>query len=399
MSRASSIDGIELELARIWAEPNLTLEIDGQHGGRHIAARSSVMNLVVVARQPEVGERSAETISRLTGRHPSRTVIVQAADPDGPPWLDARIQAHCVLPRADAPETCTELIFLTAGGETGRHVAALVAPLIVHDLPVTVWWPGEPPLHAELAHDLLEVTDRLLVDGASWSGDGLARLRQLAGLYDRFDRLAIRDFALVRQARWREAIAAVFDIAEFLPYLHYVRRIAVTYATRDETGAPGTTNVVKPLYHVAWLASRLGLRVMSPLAPAEPKGRTAPPQRARPGERPPLHRGLQARLRDRVADVAVVIRPVASPMPPGTTLRVEILAERRGSELRADVTAEAENVHVHTWLDGVQAMDRTFRAPRLNDVDLLGEALEVAGQDPLTVDTIRTAATIAGTGR
>jgi hypothetical protein len=86
-------------------------------------------------------------------------------------------------------------------------------------------------------------------------------------------------------------------------------------------------------------------------------------------------------------------------MPPGTTLRVEILAERRGSELRADVTAEAENVKVHTWLDGVQAMDRTFRAPRLNDVDLLGEALEVGGRDPLTVDTIRTAAALVGSDR
>ena len=71
-----------------------------------------------------------------------------AADPDGPPWLDAKIQAHCVLPRADAPETCSELIFLTAGGETGRHLSALVAPLLIHDLPVTVWWPGEPPLGA-----------------------------------------------------------------------------------------------------------------------------------------------------------------------------------------------------------------------------------------------------------
>ena len=109
-------------------EPNLAIvDADGdgeggRPGGRHIAARTSVMNLVVVARQPEVGERSAETISRLTGRHPSRTLIIQGADPDGPPWIDARIQAHCVMPRPDAPETCTELIFLTAGGETGRHL-------------------------------------------------------------------------------------------------------------------------------------------------------------------------------------------------------------------------------------------------------------------------------------
>jgi hypothetical protein len=399
-SHASTIDGIEKELARIWAEPDLTLAESGEEGGhhaggRHIAARTSVMNLVVIARRPETAERTAGTISRLTGRHPSRTLVVTSADPDGPSWMDARIQAHCVLPRMDAPETCTELIFMTAGGETGRHLAALVAPLLIHDLPVTVWWPGEPPLGTEQVDDLLDATDRFVIDGSGWSGDGIDRLRQLAALYDRYDRLSIRDFALVRQSRWREAIAAVFDVPDFLPYLAHIRRISVTYATHDHTGAPGTTNVVKPLYHVAWLASRLGMRVIDPLAPVEMKGGSAT-SRPRPGERPPLHRGLRGRLRDRTGDVSVVIRPFASPMPPGTTLRVEILAERRGSELRADVTAEAENVHVHTWLDGVQAMDRTFRAPRRNDVDLLGEALEVGGRDPLAVDTTRMAARLAG---
>jgi glucose-6-phosphate dehydrogenase assembly protein OpcA len=398
-SRASTIDGIEKELARIWAQPDLTIQdaagTGHGGGGRHIAARTSVMNLVVITRRPETAERTAEIIRRLTGRHPSRTLLVTSADPDGPSWMDARIQAHCVLPRSDAPETCTELIFMTAGGETGRHLAAIIAPLLIHDLPVTVWWPGEPPLGSRPAEHVLAVTDRLIVDGSTWSGDGLDRLRQLAALYDRYDRLSIRDFGLVRQSRWREAIASVFDIADNLPYLSHIRRISVTYATHDETGAPGTTNVVKPLYHVAWMATRLGMRVTEPLSPTEPRGRTAP-ARPRPGERPPLHRGLHARLRDRSGDVAVVIRPVASPMPPGTTLRVEILAERRGSELRADVTAEAENVHVHTWHDGIQTMDRTFRAPRRNEVDLLGEALEVGGRDPLALDTTRMAARLAG---
>ncbi len=398
LSNAHSIGEIEQELARIWSQPNLLVQGEDARPGRHIAARTSVLNLVVVARQPEMGERTAEIISRLTGRHPSRTIIVLSADPDGPGWLDARIQAHCVLPRVDAPEMCSEQIFLTAGGETGRHLSALVAPLLIHDLPVTVWWPGEPPLGTAPAEDLLEGTDRLVVDGSAWSGDGLDRLVELAGLYERFERLSIRDFALIRQSRWREAIATIFDLADFLPYLPHVRRISVTYAAGSGTGLPGSTNVVKPLYHVAWLASRLGLRVVSPLAPVEAKGRSSAPARPRSGEKPPMHRGLAARLAGRSSspEVSVVIRPVASSMPPGTTLRVEILSDRRGSELRADVTAEAENVHVHTWLDGVESVDRTFKAPRRNDVDLLGEALEGGPRDPVAVGSIRMAAALAG---
>ena len=403
-STAHTIDDIEKELARIWAQPDLVVPGDGERGergGRHVAARTSVMNLVVIARRPEIGERSAETIARLTGRHPSRTLIVLSADPDGPPWLDARIQAHCVLPRADAPETCSEQILLTAGGETGRHLSALVAPLLIHDLPVTVWWPGEPPLGSEPAEALLAMTDRLLVDGSSWTGDGLARLAQLAGLFDRYERLSIRDFALVRQARWREAIAGIFDVPEFLPYLAHVRRVSVAYSAGSETGEPGTTNVVKPLYHVAWLASRLGLRVVAPLAPVEARTKAAASARPRPGEKPPLHRGLAARLvrGSSSFEVAVVVRPLASTQPPGTTLRVELLADWRGSELRADVTAEAENVRVHTWVDGVQAMDRTFKARRPADADLLSEAIETGGRDPVTIGTIRMAARLIGEAR
>jgi hypothetical protein len=86
-------------------------------------------------------------------------------------------------------------------------------------------------------------------------------------------------------------------------------------------------------------------------------------------------------LRDGHGDVAVVMRPIQSDMPSGTTLRVELLADRRGSELRADVTAERETVRVRVWRDGIEILERSFKAPRRDDVDLLGEAIEVGGRD------------------
>ena len=396
-SRAHSIEDIEKELTRIWAEPNLETLIEGAPG-RHIAARTSVMNLVVIAKRPEIGEHSAATIQHLTGKHPSRTVIVSAADPDGPSWLDAQIQAHCVLPRADAPEICAEMIYLSAGGESGRHLDAIVAPLLIHDLPVTIWWPGEPPFGTDAANDLLAMADRLVVDGSTWAEDGLGRLRQLAELVDRSGP-SVRDFALVRQSRWREAIASIFDLHEFTPYLRSLRRIAVAYATHDEAGGPGSTNLVKPVYHVAWLASRLGLHVVRPLGPvahAPKPGPRASRARRAAATKPALSRGLGAALSDGRSQVAVVVRPVVSPMPAGTTLRVELLAERRGSELRADVTAVHDSVHVRVWVDGIESLDRTFKAPRRTDVDLLAEAIEVGGRDPVSDGSIRMAAALAG---
>lgn len=381
-SRATTIDGIERELARIWAVSRLIATGDGAEA-RNVAARTSVMNLVVIARGPEIGERCAAIIGQLTGRHPSRTLICSPSDPDGPAWLDARITAQCMLPRPDAPETCAEVIFVTAGGETGRHIDAIVEPLLIHDLPVTVWWPGEPPLGSQQAEDLLDSADRLVVDGSGWGGDGLGRLRELARVVAG-GRLAVFDFALVRQSRWREAIASTFDLPEFLPYLRSIRRIAVTYGTHDELGRPGGTNLLKPLYHVAWIASRLGMSVTRPLA-TPPGG---------PGK----GRGYAATLRQGQGEVDVVMRPVLTGMPSGTTLRIELLAERRGSELRVDVTAEAETVGVRAWQDGVELLDRRFLAARRTEVDLLAEAIEAPGRDRVSDGAIRMAAQIAAAG-
>jgi hypothetical protein len=394
-SRARSIEGIEQELARIWAQPDLNRDTDGDKlADRHVAARTSVMNLVVIARRPEIGERCAAVIQRLTGRHPSRTTILSTADPDGPSWLDAQIQAYCVMPREGAAATCAETIYLTCGGEAGRHLDAIVAPILIHDLPVTVWWPDEPPFGSQPANDLFEMADRLVVDGSSWHGTGIEQLRRMAGLQDRLP-LAISDFALMRQSRWREAIASIFDIPDFLPYLHHLKRIAITYAVREDTGAD-TTNIVKPVYHAGWFASRLGMKVTKPLAPMAAPVRRGP---TRPGGAGPLVTaggGLGATLRLDRSDVSVVVRPVLSEMPPGTTLRIELLADWRGSELRADVTAEQEAVHARIWQDGVHALERGFNAPRRTDVDLLAEAIEAGGRDPVAVGATRLAAELAG---
>jgi glucose-6-phosphate dehydrogenase assembly protein OpcA len=376
-SRASSIEAIQQELARIWASPAMQRDIDVDHDGvidRQVGARTSVMNLVVVARRPETGERCAAIIQDLTGRHPSRTLIVTPADPDGPSWIDANIQAHCMVASEDAPATCAETIYLTCGGESGRHLEAIVAPLLVHDLPVTLWWPDEPPLPSHVSANVLEICDRLVIDGASWHGSGLPQLARMATLQQR-RQVAISDFALIRQSRWREAIASVFDRPDILPYVNHVRSITVTYGVRDDSGVE-STNLVKPVYHVGWLASRLGMRVARPLR-----------QEAM---------GFSASLRNGRNDVKVAIRPMQSELPSGTTLRVELTAKIQRSELRADITAEQEAVHARVWRDGDRILERGFNASRRNDLELLAEAIEAGGRDPVAIGALQMAALIAG---
>jgi glucose-6-phosphate dehydrogenase assembly protein OpcA len=391
-SRTHTIAGIEAELARIWASTSLTTTgLDGEPE-RHIAARTSVMNLVVIARRPEVGEHAAAVIQMLAGRHPSRTMILSSADPDGPSWLDAQIQAHCILPRPDAAETCAEFIALTAGGESGRHLAAIIAPLLIHDLPVTLWWPGDPPLASRQAVDLLDMADRLVVDGSHWSGDGLDRLGALAEIVTNRNlgdgHVAVSDFAMIRQSRWREAIASSFDRPELRSFLGDLRTLVVRYAAHPGAGSGGT-NLIKPLYHVAWLASRLDMAVVQPLEEVSPSA---------PGPAPdpdlgPTRAGV---LRQGRHKVPVQLVPVESPMAAGTTLAVELTARRRSIGLEVAVTAEAEAVIVRASLDGTALPDRRFMAPRRTEVELLAETIESVGRDPVATAALRVAAELVG---
>ncbi len=380
VGHASSVAEIERELSRIWRLPQSLASRAGP-AERTMAGRTSVLNLVVVARTPELGEQAAATLTMGTGRHPSRTLILVPTDPDGPPWLRADVKAYCVTPRVDGPETCAEQVYVTAGGDTGRHLDAIVAPLLVHDLPVTVWWPGDPPFGTTPGSALVGLADRVVVDGSRWSGDGLGRLRALAALGR--PSLPISDFAAMRQVRWREAVASLFDDPGLQPYLRSLRRITVTYAAHGGPGTEVATNVVKPIYHVAWLASRLELRVRRPLA--------------RHGSVAEAGRDLRAVLaRERRADTEVLLRPVMSPAPSGTTLHLELLAERRASRLRVEVTAEVECVRVRAIRDGVEALDRTFYTARRTDADLLTEAIEADGRDPVAEGTLRAAARLVG---
>lgn len=53
---------------------------------------------------------------------------------------------------------------------------------------------------------------------------------------------------------------------------------------------------------------------------------------------------------------------------------------------------------MRVWQDGVAALERTYHAPRLTDVDLLTMALEAGGRDAIAEGTLAMAARLIGSG-
>ena len=273
------------------------------------------------------------------------------------------------------------MIHLTAGGEAGRHLTALVTPLVIHDLPVTVWWPNEPLFRSPPVRDLMATADRLVVDGSSWTGDGLDRLRPWPSSRRRPASPSATSRS-IRQSRWREAIASIFDDPDFLPYLRSLRRIAVAYATHDETGAPGSTNIVKPVYHVALAGVATGAADRDPAAP----GRRT--RRRRRGPRPGVRReaqvgrGLAATLARRPQRNRRG-RPAGRPRrcPPGR--RCASSCSRSGADPSSAPTSPPRRRPSGSGC-GRTASRRSIAISRRlarTEVDLLAQAIEASGRD------------------
>ena len=207
--RDTSVAAVANHLARLWT----TAGDDGPHvtekGLPH--ARTSVLNLIVTVPNEPAAERVVATMMGLGFRHPSRAIVLVASPEASGPTLDAAISAHCHAVHEGDEQVCYEEVVLTVRGEAASHLDGIVAPLQIHDLPTLVWWPGDPPFADPVFDQLVELSDRLIIDSTDFS-DLLVGFRRLANLRRRS---GVGDLTWKRLGWWQELTAQFFDAPRF----------------------------------------------------------------------------------------------------------------------------------------------------------------------------------------
>jgi hypothetical protein len=204
-STAYSVAEADALLARLWGSTESRQQISGNtssdgSGATPLAVRTGVMNLVVVAPGEERAVGAASSLASLP-RNPSRTLFIVPRDPDGPPTFQARLEIFCaVTPRGDGTSACTELLWIDASGEAGRHLSSMVPQLSLHDLPTLLWWDHTVDPTSRDLRELLRGVDRILFSGAEQRGVGIEVVRDLITLSSASG-TALSDFSLIRQAR------------------------------------------------------------------------------------------------------------------------------------------------------------------------------------------------------
>ena len=216
-----------------------------QDGDDHPPARASVLSLIACAASGDQEARAVEALGQLSERHPSRALSV-VVNPEAPESrLDAWATVHCLLHRPSSALVCFEQVRLAAYGAAARHLSSVVSPLLIPDLPVYLWWLGEPPRPQE---DLLGLCDRLIVDTR---GSGMAGLVKVGDLVEAgSDHMAVIDLAWSALFPWREILASLFDPPETRAYQRCLRSVNIDYVAGMLSS--------RPLLLLCWLAFALG---------------------------------------------------------------------------------------------------------------------------------------------
>jgi glucose-6-phosphate dehydrogenase assembly protein OpcA len=387
--RGTTVSSIANQLAMLW-DPPARSEEGGEaqvteKGLPH--ARTSVLNLIVTVPHGEAADRVVRTMMGLGVRHPSRAIVLVPEQATKGGLLDARISTHCHdTPGDERERICYEEVVLTVRGEAASHLAGVVAPLLIHDLPTFVWWPGDPPLVDPIFDQLVEMGDRLIVDSSDF-GDLLTGLRRLSTLRHHS---GVGDLAWGRLAWWQELSAQFFDAPRFRRFLPNLSRLHVRYAISaasepppdDEDVAPGCAQpLVQALLYAGWIATRLGWK------------------RARSVEA--LSGGrLRLLLEGRYEMVDLLIEPVETDeVKKGelTSVRLRAYGEAGAAEFIID--RSGDEATVATNADGMTAMLRRVTMDVPDEPELIASQLTQDLVDPTYQDALRAAAILLASAR
>ncbi len=235
---------VETELTNLWgaaAAEAGAAEVENPH-----VTRIALANLVVESLEGNC-DRLRSVLETVVARFPCRAIVLRGSD-DPARRVAAEISALCHLPAPGMPQVCSERIVLRAGPSAIDLVPGSVRPLLEAELPMILWWTGDPRRHEGLYHDLADECSRLILDLPEGAEIGALRL----GLDPSVCRFS-RDSAWFGLTRWRELIAQFFDPPCTNDGLGRIHSVDITAIAGDAGRMPRVA-----VWLAAWLAGQLG---------------------------------------------------------------------------------------------------------------------------------------------
>lgn len=245
---------IEAELMSMWTE------MSRPESGTDAPAltRACTLNLIVYTTELSDSAHLADILDEVARRHPARTLLLVTDRDSTETRLAAYVATRCQILGARTKQVCGEQITIEVAGNAVDLAASAIAPLLVPDVPVFLWWDDIPHQDDQLFSRILAMTDRAVIDSAAFDNpyDDLLKLDTLMRNGDSL----ISDLNWGRLTSWRSLTASFWDVADYRPHLDNIDKVIVEF---QPPGVASDQVALQPLLLVGWIASRLSWKLES----------------------------------------------------------------------------------------------------------------------------------------
>ncbi len=237
------VAALERELRDLWEQ----MSSAKQEGKQEAVTRSCVHNLIVYAPGRQSDAEVNSIIAEVTIQNPGRVFILLPDPFSTNNRTSAWVSAQCYRTSGKREQICCEQIMLRAEGEAVQEIPVILAPLIVPDVPVFLWWRSEMQ-ERSIFSELLEFADRVIIDSALNHSGHHAMRKNTAVVKSAIGLCAFSDLDWARLTFWRDLAARLFDSPEARRQLPQISRLEI------QAVEPMS---YQPLFLASWLASRL----------------------------------------------------------------------------------------------------------------------------------------------
>ena len=342
---------IERDLTALWKKAG---EEDGG------VLRACLLNLLVYVPHNRAAREVEDIVSEITGSHPCRAILIIANRDDPDSYLKAKVTSKCTLQSASSKQVCCEQVTIEAGGEEVFEAPSAVAPLLLSDLPVYLWWRGGLQLGDRVFKRLADASDRVVIDSADFASPYGDLLSLAALMGQRHRGPAFSDLNWARLIAWRGLLAGFHDVARYKRSLENLAAVTVEYAPPaidDGAIAP------RALSLVGWLASRLGWTLNADSV-TRSSSKTA----------------FEFQTNGRVISVEFVATQNAA-IEPGRLALVTLASATSGHNFVVRRSSDRTRIETEVAVDAERTSQRVLSYENWSEAELLGRELEILGHD------------------
>jgi glucose-6-phosphate dehydrogenase assembly protein OpcA len=239
--RQVPLEELEGELVKLWRHPEQAAEIQSH------AIRACMSNLIIHCVSQDAPQKIDNTLIEIVRLHPCRVLLLLEDHGRALPQLEAFVSAHV----DSAQQVFSEQVTLKTGPAGLERVPSIVRPLILGDLPTSLWWSSgiSMPVDQGWFRELTEMVDQMIYDSFAWRNPRQGIVAVTDWLASPESERSAADLAWRRLKPWRRLIAQALEPAAVPGALRAINEVTIEH---------GPHALPQAWLLAGWMAQRLG---------------------------------------------------------------------------------------------------------------------------------------------